>query len=211
MSHFRHSLPLTFALLATVASRAQTATRPMAQAHAAAAAAQPQAPAAAPVAAPSAAPASSQMAPVRPSGADLEAGTVIEGAMIYDHLGEDDPFYPAGHDCRNKKYALEHVKECEGPSTKKGCMRFKLEQLSLTGVTDTLGLPIAMLTAENKPYFVKIGDECGDAKVLEIDVKTTCVKWRQELTAEEAANALRPYKDVFQCLRGLPPAAAGVR
>ena len=63
-----------------------------------------------------------------------------------------------------------------------------------------------MLSAENKPYFVKVGDQCGDAKVLEIDPKTSCVKWRQDIPQDQ--NSLRPYKDVYRCLRGLPPELA---
>ena len=70
-------------------------------------------------------------------------------------------------------------------------------------MTNTLGVNVAMLSAENKPYFVKVGDQCGDAKVLEIDPKTSCVKWRQDIPQDQ--SSLRPYKDVYRCLRGLPP------
>ena len=78
-----------------------------------------------------------------------------------------------------------------------------MEELQLTGVTNTLGINVAMLSAENKPYFVKVGDQFCDAKVLEIDAKTSCVKWRQDIPQDQ--NSLRPYKDVYRCLRGLPP------
>ncbi len=205
----RAPIPAIFAAFAALAALGQTATRPVAKAREAAAQS------AAPPAAAALAPAASTpaMAPaLAPRASDIDAGTVVEGAMIYDHQGEDDPFYPSRPDCSSARFMREHPDKCSKDKPKmKGCGKYKLEQLNLTGITNTLGLPIAMLSAENKPYFVKVGDECSDAKVLEIDVKTTCVKWRQDLTPEEAANALRPYKDVFQCLRGLPPAAAGVR
>ena len=75
--------------------------------------------------------------------------------------------------------------------------------MTLTGVTDTNGLKVAMLTAENKPYFVKSGDQCRDASVLDIDVNTTCVKWRQVIPQTE--NNIRPYKDVISCLKVQSP------
>lgn len=155
-----------------------------------------------------AAPAAPASAPEPAASQPAEIGIIPEGAMIYDLFDQPDPFYPAPKTCDNPKYRAEHQKECSRkPGELVGCQKYKLQELMLTGVTNTLGVPVAMLSAENKPYFVKIGDECADATVLEIDPKTTCVKWRQNLTEQEQANALRPYKDVYTCLRGLPPTA----
>lgn len=184
---------------------AQTATRPMAAARAATATPAPVTSPAQTAAANTPATTSVQVS-VLSSGDDSDS--LMQGNLLYDHLGDPDPFYPTKLDCNNPKYRAEHIRQCPpgGGAQKTGCAKFKLEELQLTGVTNTLGINVAMLSAENKPYFVKIGDQCGDAKVLEIDPKTTCVKWRQDIPQDQ--NSLRPYKDVYRCLRGLPPELA---
>ncbi len=155
---------------------------------------QPAKPASAPLAPPVAV-----VAPTPKPATEREEPTssLIQGDLIYKHLGENDPFWPPPADTC-KKGAI-----CERPIDAKGCKKFKLEEMILTGVTDTNGLKVAMLSAENKPYFVKAGDQCRDAQVLEIDVKTTCVKWRQVIPQTE--NNIRPYKDVTSCLKAQAP------
>jgi hypothetical protein len=155
---------------------------------------------AAPVPAPAAKPAA--FLPTAASSGDKEEPTssLIQGDLIYKHLGEADPFWPKP--APNPKDCKPGELGCVGPDAK-GCKKYKLEEMILTGVTDTNGLKVAMLTAENKPYFVKAGDQCRDAQVLEVDVKTTCVKWRQVIPQSE--NNIRPYKDVTSCLKSQVP------
>lgn len=181
---------------------AQTATRPMAAAHAAVAVNTTTTAAAPANATPTTTTTTTTTITGLPTGE--ESDSLLQGNLLYDHLGEADPFYPTRLDCTNIKYRATHLRQCpDGGPAKTGCAKFKLEELQLTGVTNTLGISVAMLSAENKPYFVKVGDQCGDAKVLEIDAKTSCVKWRQDIPQDQ--NSLRPYKDVYRCLRGLPP------
>ena len=187
------------ALLAGL-SQAQQPAKPAAKSAAAKPSAAPvKSTAAAPASAvkPAPAPAAAAPAPAPAAAPVREESTsqLIQGELIYRHLGDPDPFWPKPN---------EHDKCKNGapgciPVDAKGCMKYKLEEMVLTGVTDTSGLKVAMLSAENKPYFVKTGDHCQDATVLDIDIKTTCVKWRQ--TIPQSENNIRPYKDVTSCLK----------
>ena len=99
---------------------------------------------------------------------DEPTSSLIQGDLIYTHLGEADPFWP-----KPQNQCKKGDPSCEVARDAKGCKKYKLEEMILTGVTDTNGLKVAMLSAENKPYFVKTGDQCYDAQVLDIDEKTT--------------------------------------
>jgi hypothetical protein len=79
-----------------------------------------------------------------------------------------------------------------------GIRGMRVEEIAVKGILDTPEGPMAMfLGADGDYYSLRVGDRLYDAYLIEMDLKSGTVWFRQE---NPDRNALRPYRDVPKTL-----------
>lgn len=114
---------------------------------------------------------------------DLIAGK----RFSYDPGGRRDPF----------RSLLEQVSRFKGPRPK-GIMGMLIGEVDLVGTVKQNGGDVAFFRgSDNKGYFLKVGDELYDGRLLAIDPVTGAVTFRQRV--DDPRN-IKPYRDIVKRL-----------
>lgn len=123
-------------------------------------------------------------APVAPPG---DENMLVEGEVIYRHVGDRDPFTPL---VRGSQGATD-VKVKPGSS---GLARFTVESCALEAIVRTGGETIAWFQGPDvKPYKAVVGERFADGVIIEISYEAGEVVVQQELNDP---TAIKPYRNL---------------
>jgi hypothetical protein len=107
--------------------------------------------------------------------------------FTYDPGGRRDPFLSL----------LEVVRRQRGKPLK-GIMGMSISEVDLVGVVANPNGNIAFFNgSDNKGYFLKVGDEMFDGRLIEIDVNRGAVTLRQRV---DDPRQIKPYRDITKRL-----------
>ena len=113
---------------------------------------------------------------------------LIEGKRFsYDPGGRRDPF----------RSLLEQVSRFKGPRPK-GITGMLVGEVDLVGIVkDRSGNVAFFRGSDNKGYFLRLGDEMYDGRVLGIDPDAGAVTFRQRV---DDPRQIKPYRDIIKRL-----------
>lgn len=113
------------------------------------------------------------------------------GYFSYNPEGRRDPFVSAVEEFWYKK---------KGPRPK-GIAGMLISEIDLVGITKDPSGNIAFFSgSDNKGYFLRVGDEVYNGKLLKIDAKSGAVTFRQQM---DDPRLIKPHRDVIKRLRPL--------
>jgi hypothetical protein len=114
---------------------------------------------------------------------DLIAGK----RFTYDPGGRRDPF----------RSLLEQISGIKGPRPK-GIAGMLIAEVDLVGTVKQNGGDVAFFRgSDNKGYFLKVGDELYDGRLIGIDPVTGAVTFRQRV---DDPRQIKPYRDIVKRL-----------
>ncbi len=113
------------------------------------------------------------------------------GYFSYDPEGRRDPFVSIFEEFWYKK---------KGPRPK-GIAGMLISEIDLVGIAKGPSEYLAFFSgSDDKGYFLSVGDEVYDGKLLKIDSKSGSVTFRQQI---DDPRLIKPYRDVIKRLRPL--------
>jgi len=105
----------------------------------------------------------------------------------YDPAGRRDPF----------RSLIEEVRRDRSQKLK-GIRGMGISEVDLVGVVRNPGGDIAFFHgSDNKGYFLKVGDELFDGRIISIDPATGTVTFRQQV---DDPRQIKPYRDIVKRL-----------
>ncbi len=118
---------------------------------------------------------------------EIEAG----GYFSYNPEGRRDPFVSIIEEFWYKK---------KGPRPK-GIAGMLISEIDLVGIVKDPAGDIAFFHgSDNKGYFLRVGDEVYDGKLLQIDKNSGAATFRQQM---DDPRLIKPFRDVIKRLRPL--------
>lgn len=117
-----------------------------------------------------------------------ESESVMAGrGFTYDPAGRRDPF----------RSLVEQTKGEKGPRPK-GIAGMLISEVDLVGIVQKGKDNLAFLNgSDNKGYFLRVGDQLYDGKIILINRQTGQVVFRQEINDP---RSIKPYRDVTKRL-----------
>ena len=117
-----------------------------------------------------------------------ESESVMAGrGFSYDPAGRRDPF----------RSLVEQTKGEKGPRPK-GIAGMLISEVDLVGIVQKGKDNLAFLNgSDNKGYFLRVGDQLYDGKIIQINRQTGQVVFRQEINDP---RSIKPYRDVTKRL-----------
>ena len=189
------TLVLAIAGFATVTAGAAEGRAPAPAAKAAAARSETAKPAAAAPAAPTAPSVPGAVAGLPAPDEKSEGSAVVEKILkekedllsgkrfVYDPAGRRDPF----------RSLLDQVSAFHGPRPK-GIKGMLISEAELVGtVKDPRGDIAFFKGSDNKGYFLHVGDELYDGRIISINPETGTVTFRQQV---DDPRQIKPYRDI---------------
>lgn len=110
---------------------------------------------------------------------------IIGKRFIYDPAGRRDPF----------RSLLDQVSKIKGPRPK-GIKGMLIGEADLVGtVRDPKGNIAFFRGSDNKGYFLRVGDEMYDGRIIAINADTGTVTFRQQV---DDPRQIKPYRDIVK-------------
>ena len=107
--------------------------------------------------------------------------------FTYDPGGRRDPF----------RSLIEESKKARA-QRRQGIAGMAIGEIDLVGIVHRPGGDIAFVNgSDNKGYFLKVGDELFDGRLVAIDSKTGTVTFRQQV---DDPRQIKPYRDITKRL-----------
>ena len=119
-----------------------------------------------------------------------ESEQVLTGrGFSYDPAGRRDPF---------RSLLLGFSDDRKGPRPK-GIAGMLINEVNLVGIVDKPAGAVAFFNGtDNKGYFLHLGDDLYDGKIIRIDQGEGSVVFRQEV---DDPRAIKPYREVTKRLK----------
>lgn len=117
-----------------------------------------------------------------------ESESVLAGrGFTYDPAGRRDPF----------RSLMEQAKADKGPRPK-GVAGMLISEIDLVGIVQKGKDYLAFFNgSDNKGYFLRVGDQLYDGKIIAINRSTGQVVFRQEINDP---RSIKPYRDITKRL-----------
>jgi Tfp pilus assembly protein PilP len=117
-----------------------------------------------------------------------ESENVLAGrGFTYDPAGRRDPF----------RSLVEQTKAEKGPRPK-GIAGMLISEVDLVGIVQKGRDNLAFFNgSDNKGYFLRVGDQLYDGRIIQIDRHTGQVVFRQEINDP---RSIKPYRDITKRL-----------
>jgi Tfp pilus assembly protein PilP len=117
-----------------------------------------------------------------------ESENVLAGrGFSYDPAGRRDPF----------RSLVEQIKAEKGPRPK-GIAGMLISEVDLVGIVQKGRDNLAFFNgSDNKGYFLRVGDQLYDGRIIQIDRHTGQVVFRQEINDP---RSIKPYRDITKRL-----------
>jgi Tfp pilus assembly protein PilP len=117
-----------------------------------------------------------------------ESESVLSGrGFTYDPAGRRDPF----------RSLVEQTKADKGPRPK-GIAGMLISEVDLVGIVQKGKDNLAFFNgSDNKGYFLRVGDQLYDGRIIQINRQTGQVVFRQEINDP---RSIKPYRDITKRL-----------
>ena len=117
-----------------------------------------------------------------------ESESVLSGrGFTYDPAGRRDPF----------RSLVEQTKSDKGPRPK-GIAGMLISEVDLVGIVQKGKDNLAFFNgSDNKGYFLRVGDQLYDGRIIQINRQTGQVVFRQEINDP---RSIKPYRDITKRL-----------
>jgi Tfp pilus assembly protein PilP len=117
-----------------------------------------------------------------------ESESVLSGrGFTYDPAGRRDPF----------RSLMEQTKADKGPRPK-GIAGMLISEVDLVGIVQKGKDNVAFFNgSDNKGYFLRVGDQLYDGRIIQINRTTGQVVFRQEINDP---RSIKPYRDITKRL-----------
>ena len=117
-----------------------------------------------------------------------ESESVLAGrGFTYDPAGRRDPF----------RSLVEQTKDDKGPRPK-GIAGMLISEVDLVGIVQKGKDYVAFFNgSDNKGYFLRVGDQLYDGRIIQINRQTGHVVFRQEINDP---RSIKPYRDITKRL-----------
>jgi len=117
-----------------------------------------------------------------------ESESVLSGrGFTYDPAGRRDPF----------RSLVEQTKADKGPRPK-GIAGMLISEVDLVGIVQKGKDNVAFFNgSDNKGYFLRVGDQLYDGRIIQINRQTGQVVFRQEINDP---RSIKPYRDITKRL-----------
>jgi Tfp pilus assembly protein PilP len=117
-----------------------------------------------------------------------ESESVLAGrGFTYDPAGRRDPF----------RSLMEQTKADKGPRPK-GIAGMLISEVDLVGIVQKGKDNVAFFNgSDNKGYFLRVGDQLYDGRIIQINRTTGQVVFRQEINDP---RSIKPYRDITKRL-----------